>query len=147
MSLKEPHLKMSKSHLDPRSRIHITDDPETVSEKLKLALTDSQTGVSFDSADRPGVSNILAIMSHLDHKNRSAKDLAHLFASGSMRDFKAEAARVVSDGLANIRERYECLITEKSSHHLKEIAHVGSIKAQGLAKRTMSRVRDALGLD
>ena len=59
MSLKEPLLKMSKSHADPRSRILVNDDHQTISEKLRFALTDSMARISYDPINRPGVSNLL----------------------------------------------------------------------------------------
>ena len=48
MSLQEPHLKMSKSDTDPRSRILITDSADEIHRKIMSALTDSTNSVSYD---------------------------------------------------------------------------------------------------
>ena len=146
MSLKEPHLKMSKSHQDPRSRIHINDDAEIISNKVKLALTDSLTGVTFDPSARPGISNLLAIMSSFDSRNRSAEELAQTYHTMSMRAFKAEAASVISDGLASTRERFNRLVYADSNAYLDEVAAQGSSKARDLAEKTMIPVRHAVGI-
>ena len=48
MSLQQPHLKMSKSdNPDPKSRILITDDAESIKRKIMSALTDSTNTVSL----------------------------------------------------------------------------------------------------
>lgn len=146
MSLKEPHLKMSKSHQDPCSRIHINDDPKLISDKIRLALTDSKTGVTFDRKGRPGISNILAIISYFDHQNRSAEEFAYIYKDKSLREFKAEAASIISSGLASTREKYDRLINTTSSHYLDEIPLVGSLKARSLAEKKMSIIRQAIGL-
>ncbi|KAI9661668.1 MAG: Tryptophan--tRNA ligase, mitochondrial [Bathelium mastoideum] len=72
MSLTEPHLKMSKSHANPKSRILITDGCEEIEKKIKGALTDSVSGISYDLVERPGVSNLLDIMFHLQDDNKQA---------------------------------------------------------------------------
>lgn len=146
MSLREPHLKMSKSHKDPRSRIHINDDAELIGDKIRLTLTDSVPGVSFDPQNRPGISNLLAIMSYFDHQKRSANEFAQLYRALTIREFKEEAARIISDGLASTREEYERLMATDSTHYLDDIAVEGSLKARSLAKKKMSTVREAVGL-
>jgi len=147
MSLKEPELKMSKSHQDARSRIHINDDPRLVSDKLRLALTDSVAGVFYDPWKRPGVSNLLGIMSSLDDRGRTTEELAQACNAMSMRDFKVEVAKSVSDGLATIREKYNRLIHPNEAQYLDNVAEEGSLKARGFAAKTMGAVRKAMGLD
>ena len=146
MSLKEPHLKMSKSHQDPRSRIQINDDPGLIRDKIRLALTDSIPGVSFDLENRPGVSNLLTMMSYFDGQRRSPEHLARFYEARSMREFKTEAAEIISDGLAMVRNRYNHFISADSSHYLEDIAVEGSAKARSLAEKTMSKVRKVVGL-
>ena len=146
MSLREPRLKMSKSHQDSRSRIDINDDPELIHQKIKIALTDSITGVSFDPQNRPGVSNLLAIMSYFDPQNRSAEKLAQVYETANMREFKIDAADMISDSLASIREKYNRLISADSRKYLDEVSKQGALKARALAGRTMSTIKQAMGL-
>ena len=147
MSLKEPRLKMSKSHQDFRSRIQINDGTEIIGDKIRLALTDSITGVSFDPEHRPGVSNLLAIMSYLDGEGRTAEELAQACKSLSMRQFKATATRAISESLASTRDKYNRIINNDETHYLDDIATEGSTKARRQADKTMAAVRQVIGLE
>ena len=137
---------MSKSHHDLRSRIQINDGPEVVADKIRLALTDSITGVSFDPENRPGVSNLLGIMSYLDEEGRTAEELAQACNSMDMRQFKAMVASAISERLANIQERYN-RIMRYETHYLEDIAIEGSNKARRQANNIMAEVRRVIGLE
>ena len=147
MSLKEPRLKMSKSHQDFRSRIQINDGPQIIGDKIRLALTDSITGVSYDPDNRPGVSNLLAIMSYLDEQGRTAEELAEAYSSMSMRQFKATVTSAISEGLASTRDKYNRIMNNDQTHYLDDIAIEGSNKARRQADMTMAAVRQVIGLE
>ena len=146
MSLKEPHLKMSKSHADPRSRIQLNDQPEEIAAKVRLALTDSVTGVSYDPTTRPGVSNLLDIMSYLDVQGRAPVQLAQSYSSLSMRAFKEEVTASITGALVGIRARYNRFIEEDNAYYLEDVAKEGARKARERAKSTMANVRKSVGL-
>ncbi|CAF9932010.1 MAG: Tryptophan--tRNA ligase, mitochondrial [Alectoria fallacina] len=147
MSLKEPRLKMSKSHQDLRSRIQINDGAEIIGDKIRLALTDSITGVSYDPEHRPGVSNLLAIMSYFDEEGRTAEELAQACKSLSMRQFKATATKAISESLASTRDKYNRIMNHDETHYLDDIATEGSNKARRQADKTMAAVRQVIGLE
>lgn len=136
---------MSKSHQDPRSRLHINDAPEVIGHKVRLALTDLVPGVSYDQVNRPGVSNLLSIMSSLDGRSRTAEDIARACNGMSMREFKAEATTTISSGLITIRERYNRLMNADNAHYLHTVAIEGCVKARKQAGMTMDAVRHAVG--
>ena len=146
MSLKEPTLKMSKSHTDPRSRILINDRREHIATKIRLAVTDSIAGVTFQPEERPGVSNLLAIESYLDKERRSCQELAELHHDFSMRGFKDEIVKVIDESMAGIRERYDELLKDNQAQYLDDISRRGAVHARDLARHTISRVRQAVGL-
>lgn len=54
---------MSKSDSDPKSRIELLDRPEEILRKMKKAVTDCTSAVTYDPEARPGVSNLIAIHS------------------------------------------------------------------------------------
>jgi tryptophanyl-tRNA synthetase len=54
---------MSKSAVDPNSRILLTDPYEIIVKRIRSAVTDSISGITFDSVARPGTSNLLTILS------------------------------------------------------------------------------------
>ena len=145
MSLKEPNLKMSKSHEDPRSRILLNDSPAVIWDKVRLALTDSTAGVSYDPINRPGVSNLLALMKYLDTGSRSIEELAEDYSTLSIREFKERVAVSISEGLADVRAQYNRLIND-DSRMLRDIATEGAKKARSKANKTIRRVKDVVGL-
>lgn len=143
MSLKEPNLKMSKSHSDPRSRILLTDSSEEICKKIKVALTDSEAGVTYDPIGRPGVSNLLELLSHFD--GRTCEDLVSEHRFSSLRALKETLANQISSKLAPIRERYLQLIADKGGY-LDAVAEQGKHTARTNAQQTMSHVRNVMGL-
>ncbi|KAG2417180.1 30S ribosomal protein S10 [Aspergillus terreus] len=143
MSLKEPTLKMSKSHADDRSRILLTDSPSDIHKKVKVALTDSIAGITYDPSHRPGVSNLIEILSHLD--GRSCEELALEHQSTSLRAFKEHLANRISDHLEPIRDRYQSLMHDKTGY-LESVAEQGAKSARVNADVTMRAVREAMGL-
>ena len=145
MSLQEPTLKMSKSHADSRSRIIINDSPAAIEEKIRLALTDSTAGVSYDPTNRPGVSNLLALMKHLDPESWSFEELSEKYSALTMRDFKKIVADTISVSLGDIRARYNQLMNDGTGS-LEDIARKGAESARGRADETMKSVRCAVGL-
>ncbi len=60
-NLRDPTKKMSKSSPDENSRIELTDSPDVIRYRIKKALTDSTSAISYDPDGRPGVSNLIAI--------------------------------------------------------------------------------------
>jgi tryptophanyl-tRNA synthetase len=59
-SLQEPEKKMSKSDENPAGSIFLLDDPDTITKKIKRAVTDSGTTIEFDES-RPAIHNLLTI--------------------------------------------------------------------------------------
>lgn len=62
-SLRDPTKKMSKSSEDPKSTIDITDTPEAILSKVKKAITDCTSEVTYDQETRPGVANLITLHS------------------------------------------------------------------------------------
>ncbi|KAK1484055.1 tryptophanyl-tRNA synthetase [Colletotrichum cuscutae] len=146
MSLQQPTQKMSKSARDPRSRILITDTPEEINVKIMSALTDSSNNVSYDPANRPGVSNLLEILSIFDVHARNPAQLADSFSHASLKDLKQAVSRAVVEGLGGIRERYMELLSVDEGRYLDAVEAKGASKARLNANETMALVREATGL-
>ncbi|KAI9741862.1 MAG: Tryptophan--tRNA ligase, mitochondrial [Cirrosporium novae-zelandiae] len=145
MSLKDPKSKMSKSAEDPRSRILITDSRDEIDKKIRRALTDSTEGLSYDTKNRPGVSNLLDIMSHLNDDTKPPEELANEFKSLSMREFKEHVAATIDHAIAPIREKYFNLMEGDDGRQLDKLATMGAEKAQASANVTMEAVKTAIG--
>ena len=145
MSLADPTSKMSKSHKSERSRILITDTPEDIQSKIASALTDSHAGISYDVATRPGISNLLDILSVFDAAQRSPQELADVHSQTHPRQFKAVVAEHIIQGLQGVRSRFLELL-DSDSGYLDYVEVEGARKARENAKETMELVRSAVGL-
>src|SRR5690625_1725526 len=145
MSLTDPTSKMSKPHKSERSRILITDTPDEIRAKISSALTDSHAGISYDMATRPGISNLLDILSIFDAQQRTPAELANAYSQTHPREFKGMVADSVTQGLHGIRSRFLELL-DSDSTYLDYVEAQGARKARENAEETMELVRSAVGL-
>lgn len=152
---------MSKSAPNPNSRILITDAPETISKKIRGAVTDSERSLSWDPEGRRGVSNLLRILDACgspvpttttvpatDSYDAHMSDLAvRLSREGisSHAQLKSIVAESVIEKLRGIREEY--LRIREDRAYLSLVAEEGRTRAGELARRTMVEVRKKVGLD
>jgi len=140
--IQEPTAKMSKSAGQVSGVIEIMDSPDLNLKKIKSAVTDAGREVTFDGAQKPGISNLLTIHSALSGK--SIAELENEFAGKGYGDFKLAVAEVVVEYLRPIREKaLELLDDEK---HLLDLLHQGAEKARAVAAKTLSETYKNLGV-
>ncbi|MCX6128803.1 MAG: tryptophan--tRNA ligase, partial [Proteobacteria bacterium] len=65
MDLQFPNNKMSKSANNEMGTIFLTDTPATIEKKFKRAETDSGKEITYDTENKPGISNMLDIQAAL----------------------------------------------------------------------------------
>jgi tryptophanyl-tRNA synthetase len=140
MSLQDPTAKMSKSDLDPSSRIGLLDEPDTIRTKVKSAVTDSERTVRFDWDEKPGISNLLEIFAFCS--GRAITDLEQQYREGGYGPFKAAVAEAVVERLTPLRARYKAL----DDTEVARVMQKSALDARTRAERTMVRVRRAVGL-
>ena len=141
MSLQEPTRKMSKS--DPEDTyIAILDNPDIIRKKLRRAITDSESEVRFDPENKPGVSNLMSILSALSGKSMEA--IQADFANTGYGAFKDAVADAVISALEPIQKRYAEISADKE--YLQKVLTSGAERADAIARRTMRKVRKKVGL-
>ena len=141
MSLTEPTKKMSKS--DPEDTfIAVLDKPEDIRRKLKRAVTDSDGEIRYDPENKPGVSNLLTILSVLK-KETMEETVASLqgLGYGALKEAVTEA---VIGELTPIQEKYNEIIADKDG--LNAILKRNAERAQYLAQKTLRKVYKKVGL-
>jgi tryptophanyl-tRNA synthetase len=143
MDLQDPSRKMSKSDGSPQGTIGLFDDPKTVERKIKRAVTDTDDGpgaVRYDPAAKPGVSNLLELLATIE--GRPPSDVA----SGYSRygELKADLARSVVELLTPIQDAYRRW--ESDAAAVAEVLREGAAKADDIARKTLARASDAIGL-
>ncbi len=146
MSLADPLKKMSKSV--PNGCLFLDDEPEVIKKKIMSAVTDSGSEVKFDEASKPGVSNLLMILSaatrHGGQAGKTIPELEKEFAGKNYGQFKAAVAESLIPYLAPIREK-KAKLMEDPKKILKAFA-TGDKKANKVAGAKLKEVYEKVGL-
>ncbi|MGH9053609.1 MAG: tryptophan--tRNA ligase [Acidimicrobiia bacterium] len=141
MSLKDPGSKMAKSDPDPDGWILVTEAPDSIRRKLKAAVTDSGHEVLYDPEAKPGISNLLEILSLF--AERPIEELEKEYRESPYTAFKEVVAEAVIAGLAPIRKAYRELDDEEMARLMQK----GALDARTQAERFMVSVRKRVGLN
>ena len=140
MSLQDPTRKMSKS--DPEETfVSLLDDPDTIRRKIKRAVTDSDGEIRFDPENKPGVSNLLSIMSALGAG--SIDSLVTELDGQGYGTLKTRVADCVVEALSPLQNEYKRLIADKT--YLQSILDENAKKASYLANKTLRKVQKKIG--
>jgi tryptophanyl-tRNA synthetase len=138
-SLQDPLKKMSKSDENPNGAIFLMDDPDTVTKKIKRAVTDSGTTIEFNE-ERPAITNLLSIYQLLTGKSPE-ESVAH-FEGRGYGHFKTELAEVVVEFLRPFQER----VHQFDDETLLGILKPGAEKARSVASETLRSVYQRMGI-
>ena len=139
MSLQDPAKKMSKSDENANGSIFLLDDADTITKKIKKAVTDSGTEINFDEA-RPAIRNLLSVYQLLTGKTPD-ECIAHFEGKG-YGQFKTELAETVIDFLRPFQER----VNNYSDDELSSILKTGAEKARMIASETLKTVYTKMGI-
>ena len=140
LSLQNPEKKMSKSH-EEKSRIGLLDSPETIREKIKVAVTDSASEVKYDAQNKPAVSNLLTVYSLFSCK--AIAELEKEYGGKNYAVFKKDLAEIIIESLSPIQKKYKEL--SANPDYIKRILRQGAEKAKTIASQTMAEVRSKIG--
>lgn len=143
MSLQEPTKKMSKSDDNDNNVIRILEDPKKIIKKIKKAVTDSDDPprIIYDWEQKPGVANLLEIMSA--STNKSIDELVAHFDGKMYGNFKTEVADALVAMLEPIQKRYQEIRQDEAYMH--KIFKIGAEKAQERAQKTLNDVEEKIG--
>lgn len=140
MSLDDASKKMSKSDENPSGSIFMLDDADTITKKIKRAVTDSGTELRFDES-RPAINNLLTIYHLLSGKTHNEVE-AHFEGKG-YGQFKAELAETTVEFLRPFQERFQAI----SDDELEAILLRGANHAREVASKTVTEVKAMMGLE
>ena len=139
MSLSDPTKKMSKS--DPKGDIYLSDSLEVMRKKIMSAVTDLGHEIKYDPENKPGISNLMTIMSSLSGK--SFEEIEKEFEGKGYGDFKRAVADIVIAEMEPFKAKYEDII---KSGVVDKVLEEGAKKAYEASKVTLTRVQKAVGL-
>jgi tryptophanyl-tRNA synthetase len=139
--LQDPSKKMSKSATTDAGVVYLTDEPDAIIKKFKRAVTDTDNAVAFDPDNKPGVSNLLTILSACGDGTDPAKLADQYSQYGAL---KADTADAVIARLGPIRARLQELSADDS--YTRQVLNQGADKARTIASATLARAKEAVGL-
>jgi tryptophanyl-tRNA synthetase len=138
-SLQEPEKKMSKSDENLNGSIFLLDDADTITKKIKRAVTDSGTTIEFDES-RPAINNLLTIYQLMTDK--SAEECVENFVGKGYGHFKTELAEAVVEFLRPFQQK----VKEFDDEPLNQILKTGAAKARTIARETLKDVYQKMGI-
>ena len=143
MSLKDGTKKMSKSELSDLSRINLTDDKDTIINKIKKAKTDSLPLPSSltELNERAEIKNLLGIYSSLTNTTleNSIKD----FGGKNFSEFKESLSEVLVEKIDPISKEIKKLVNDKV--FLDKILEDGEKKANNIASTKVKKMHEIIG--
>jgi tryptophanyl-tRNA synthetase len=141
MDLQEPTSKMSTTMSSEQGAVYVGDAPDVIRKKFKTAVTDSEREIRYDPERKPGVSNLLEIMSVAT--GEPIETLERRFEGAGYGDLKEAVGESVVELLTPIRERFEAL--RKDERELQRLLGVGADKARRAAEPTLELMVDRMG--
>lgn len=143
MSLRDGTAKMSKSDPSDQSRINLTDDADTIANKIKRAKTDPEPLPSEVAglAERPEARNLVGIYASLS--GTSADAVLREFGGQGFGKFKPALAELTVAKLAPINTRYLELRADPSA--LEAVLARGATRARAIAGPIVAEVHEVMG--
>ena len=141
MSLQEPTSKMSKSDPNTKASIFLTDTDDVIRNKIRRAVTDSESTIKFDAA-RHGIANLMTLY-HLATDKSLAQIQTEFEGASGYGDFKEAVGEAVAAYVRPIRERFEHVRSDEDS--LRTILRTGADAARERARKTLRKVYKKIG--
>ncbi len=143
MSLKDGSKKMSKSELSDLSRINLTDDRDTIVNKIKKAKTDPLPMPSSveELNERLEARNLLGIYSSFN--NSTLQNTVENFSGKNFSEFKNQLSDLLVKKIEPISLEIKKLLNDQS--YLDKILLEGVEKANSIASKKIDRIKEIIG--
>lgn len=144
MSLRDGSKKMSKSDPSDASRINLTDDADTIAQKIRKARTDADPlpGQMDGLKDRPEARNLINIYAALT--DETPDQVLARFEGQGFGAFKPALAEVAVEALSPITRRMSEYMADPAQ--IDAILADGSDRAAAVAMPILERTKDIMGL-
>jgi tryptophanyl-tRNA synthetase len=143
MSLRDGSKKMSKSEPSDYSRINLTDDADTIAQKIRKAKTDPEPLPSEEKGlePRPEADNLVGIYAALNNSTKA--DVLREFGGAQFSGFKTALADLSVAKLGPIAAEMKKLMQDPV--YIDSVLADGSARARVIAAETMKAVKDIVG--
>ena len=140
-NLQEPERLMSTSAGNSQGVVRMIDEPDVIRQKFKTAVTDSEREVRHDPTAKPGISNLIEIMSVATGDPIAAVESR--YDGAGYGDFKRDVGDAVVELLAPIQERYGNLRADEPE--LRRMLARGAEKASETSRPTLETMYERMG--
>jgi tryptophanyl-tRNA synthetase len=143
MSLRDGSKKMSKSDPSDYSRINLSDDADTIAQKVRKAKTDPDPLPHEEKGleTRPEAENLVGIFAALADRTRA--EVLKEFGGAQFSTFKSALVDLAVSRLGPIGGEMKRLVQDPA--HIDAILADGSARARAIAAETMRHVKDIVG--
>jgi tryptophanyl-tRNA synthetase len=132
--------QMSKS-IGGAGCLWLLDEPTVNAKKIKRAVTDTETEIRFDPQQKPGVSNLLAILAALT--GRAVADVVPDYAGKGYGALKGDVADAFTEFVTPYRERTQRWLDDGDA--LDQVLAAGAARARKVAADMLAQAYDAVG--
>ena len=141
MGLDDPTRKMSKSD-HPDSFIMLGESAQSVIAKFKRAVTDSDSKITYDKANKPAISNLLEI--YAGFGDMSIEEVEEKYSETGYGEFKQDLGELVAEQLTGLQAKYDTIRSDEVM--LMQIIEQGNEKARIIADEKLREVKEKVGL-
>ncbi|MGZ4633417.1 MAG: tryptophan--tRNA ligase [Actinomycetes bacterium] len=140
LDLQNVDKQMSKS-LGGSGAINLLDDPKVIEKRIKSAVTDTGREIVADPETKPGVTNLLTILSALT--DEPVPSLEDRFVGRGYGDLKKEVAAAVLDTIVPFQQRVHAILADEAA--LDAVLARGAERAREVAAETLATAYDRVG--
>ena len=143
MSLRDGSKKMSKSDASDYSRINLTDDADTIAQKIRKARTDPEPLPSEEAglANRAEADNLVGIYAALAETSKA--EVLKQYAGAQFSTFKPALVDLAVAKLGPVASEMKRLLQDVA--YIDSVLAEGSARASAIAAETMKSVKDIIG--
>jgi tryptophanyl-tRNA synthetase len=143
MSLRDGAKKMSKSDASDYSRINLTDNADTIAQKVRKAKTDPDALPSEEKGleKRPEADNLVGIFAALSDMTKA--DVLAEYGGSNFSSFKNALVDLSVAKLSPIADRMRELMADPA--HIDAILINGAARAEAIAAKNMKAVKNIIG--
>ena len=141
MDLQEPTKKMSTTGGTPQGTVLVLDEPDVIRKKFKTAVTDSGREIRYVPDEKPGVSNLIEILSVAT--GRSIPDVEAGYDGRGYGDLKSDVGEAVVELFAPMQKRYAEL--RRDEPELRRLLRIGAEKARATSEPTLRQAYERMG--
>lgn len=139
MGLDDPSKKMSKSASSEYNYISLLDSPKIIEKKIKKAVTDSGSDITY-SNNRPALKNLINI--YASFSNKKPSDIEKDYIGKGYADFKTGLTKAILDFIIPFQKKYKSLDNKEVLALLTE----GADNVRPIAEKKITEVKNKMGI-